>query len=73
MGKFPEQTAPAGLKGYELDERRTDRYTFTTMKGLIRYFSSWLDAETSNDENRLQLIKKCEYILVRKLRESVPD
>ena len=43
------------------------------MKGLIRYFSSWLDAETSNDENRLQLIKKCGYILARKLRENVPD
>ncbi len=73
---------------YQLDERRTDNYTFTNMKGLIRYFSSWLDDEDidevienskvgftvrigcSNEETKLQMIKKCEYALVRILRKG---
>ncbi len=31
--------------GYKLDDRRSDNYTFTSIKGLSRYFSSWLDDE----------------------------
>jgi hypothetical protein len=38
-----------GFNAYPLDERRTDDYTFTNMKGLIRYFSSWLEAEEIDD------------------------
>ena len=81
-----------GLAGnfgaYQLDERRTDNYTFTNMKGLTRYFSSWLEEEDidevirnskvgfttrtgcDNEETKLQLIKKCEYTLVRILRSG---
>lgn len=73
---------------YQLDERRTDSYTFTNMKGLVRYFSTWLDEEDidevienskvgftvrtncDNNETKLQLIKKCEYALVRILRKG---
>ena len=73
---------------YELDERRTDNYTFTNLKGLIRYFSSWLEDEEidevieksktgftvrtgcSTEETKMQMIKKCEYALVRILRRG---
>ncbi|MBW8889137.1 MAG: hypothetical protein JF616_15390 [Fibrobacteres bacterium] len=73
---------------YQLDERRTDNYTFTNLKGLIRYFSSWLEDEEidevienskvgfqvrtgcSAEETKLQMIKKCEYALVRILRRG---
>jgi hypothetical protein len=39
------QGRPDSLDAYPLDERRTDNYTFTNMKGLFRYFSNWLDDE----------------------------
>ncbi len=73
---------------YRLDERRTDNYTFPTMKGLVRYFATWLDEEDIADvienaktgfvvrtgcdahETKLQMIKKCEYALVRILRKG---
>jgi hypothetical protein len=73
---------------YRLDERRTDNYTFTNMKGLVRYFSTWLEEDDidevirnskegfkvrvgcGNDETKLQMIKKCEYALVRILRSG---
>ena len=73
---------------YRLDERRTDNYTFTNMKGLVRYFSTWLDEEDideviqssksgftvragcGKEETKLQMIKKCEYALVRILRRG---
>jgi hypothetical protein len=73
---------------YRLDERRTDNYTFTTLKGLVRYFSTWLEEEDIDEviqgskagftiragcdsgETKLQLIKKCEYALVRILRKG---
>jgi hypothetical protein len=73
---------------YQLDERRTDNYTFTNLKGLVRYFSTWLDEEDidevvknskqgftvragcDNEETKLQLLKKCEYALVRILRKG---
>ena len=76
------------FNAYQLDERRTDNYTFTSMKGLVRYFSSWLEEEDieevienskvgfrprtgcDNDETKLQMIKKCEYALVRILRRG---
>ena len=78
----------AAFGEYQLDERRTDSYTFTNMKGLVRYFSSWLEEEDideviknskvgfqvrtgcDSDETKLQLIKKCEYALVRILRRG---
>ena len=84
--QYKGQTGNFGA--YQLDERRTDNYTFTNMKGLIRYFSTWLDEEdidevietskvgfavrtgSSNDDTKLQLIKKCEYALVRILRKG---
>ena len=77
------------FQGYALDERRTDRYTFTSLKGLMRYFSTWMDEEeiqeivdgsktgfklrtgSSKEETNLQLIKKCEYALVRMLRKGM--
>ena len=80
--------AKGNFHGYKLDDRRSDNYTFTSIKGLSRYFSSWLDDEeiesvievakvgfllragTSNQETKLQFIKKCEYALVRILRKS---
>jgi len=73
---------------YRLDERRTDNYTFTNIKGLVRYFSSWLEDEeieevienskigfkvrkgSTPEETKLQMIKKCEYALVRILRRG---
>jgi hypothetical protein len=73
---------------YQLDERRTDNYTFTNLKGLVRYFSTWLEEEDidevvknskqgftvragcDNEETKLQLLKKCEYALVRILRKG---
>ena len=80
---------PSGhFRAYRLDERRTDNYTFTNLKGLMRYFSSWLDDEDIDaviqkakvgfmvregcgpEETKLQLIKKCEYALVRILRQG---
>jgi hypothetical protein len=84
---FPQARSPA-FGAYRLDERRTDHYTFTNMKGLIRYFSTWLDEEDIQqvienskegfivrsgcgpEETRLQMIKKCEYALVRILRRG---
>jgi hypothetical protein len=81
--------APATAFGaYRLDERRTDNYTFTSMKGLVRYFTTWLDEEEISEviensktgfivrkgcgpeETKLQMIKKCEYALVRILRKG---
>lgn len=76
------------FSGYRLDERRTDNYTFTNLKGLIRYFSTWLEKDEIDeviesakvgfiqrsgcgpDETKLQMIKKCEYALVRILRRG---
>lgn len=73
---------------YQLDERRTDNYTFTNLKGLVRYFSTWLEEEDigevvkssklgfttrvgcDREETKLQLLKKCEYALVRILRRG---
>jgi hypothetical protein len=73
---------------YQLDERRTDNYTFTNLKGMVRYFSTWLDEEDIDEviqssksgftvragcdkkETKLQMIKKCEYALVRILRRG---
>lgn len=43
----PESRPP--LEGYALDDRRTDRYTFMSMKALIRYFSSWMEEEEIQD------------------------
>lgn len=82
-------TGDSGKFGaYQLDERRTDNYTFTNMKGLVRYFSTWLDEEDIGEvienskvgftvragcdanETKLQMIKKCEYALVRILRKG---
>lgn len=78
----------ANFGTYQLDERRTDNYTFTNMKGLVRYFSTWLDEEDideviresktgftvragcDNEVTKLQMIKKCEYALVRILRRG---
>lgn len=82
------QRRPATFGAYQLDERRTDNYTFLNMKGLVRYFSTWLDEEDideviqasktgftvragcDNEETKLQMIKKCEYALVRILRRG---
>ena len=76
------------MSSYKLDERRTDRYTFTSLKALNRYFSAWLPEEEiedlvneakggfktrngcSDEETRLQFLKKCEYNLVRLLRSG---
>ncbi len=89
MWPFKEQTrAKANFSTYTLDERRTSNYTFTSMKGLSHYFSSWLEEEEvhqvienakvgftirdgiSNEETKLQMIKKCEYALVRIMRKG---
>jgi hypothetical protein len=89
MNAFSRSPGQAGdFAGYRLDERRTDNYTFVNMKGLIRYFSSWLEAdeieaviESSKtafkvrsgcgpEATKLQMIKKCEYALVRILRRG---
>lgn len=82
------QPRSGDFSAYQLDERRTDNYTFIHFKGLIRYFSSWLDEEDideviekskvgfkvrkgcSPEETKLQMIKKCEYALVRILRRG---
>ena len=89
MDAFPRSQGQAGRFGaYHLDERRTDNYTFTNLKGLIRYFSTWLETEDIEqviedskvgfvvrsgcgpEETKLQMIKKCEYALVRILRKG---
>ena len=80
--------APVAIADYRLDERRTDRYTFTTLKALVKYFMAWLPKELikekvelakqgfvpragiSEEETRLQFLKKCEYMLVRLLRSG---
>ena len=82
---YPPRTA---FGAYQLDERGTDNYTFTNMKGLDRYFSTWLEEEDidevilssksgftvrsgcDKEETKLQMIKKCEYALVRILRRG---
>ena len=84
----PAQAQAAAFGEYRLDERRTENYTFTSMKGLVRYFTTWLDKEEISevienskigftvrkgcdaDETKLQMIKKCEYALVRILRQG---
>ena len=46
MDPHPRSGAQSGKFGaYQLDERRTSNYTFTNLKGLIRYFSTWLEEE----------------------------
>lgn len=89
MHAQPRAQAQASAFGpYRLDERRTDTYTFTSMKGLVRYFTTWLDKEEISEvienskigftvragcdaeETKLQMIKKCEYALVRILRKG---
>ncbi len=75
---------------WKLEERRSDNYTFTSLKELIRFFSNWLPPEEIEDiiaackenfferkgysasETKLQLVKKCEYRLVRLLK-SLPQ
>jgi hypothetical protein len=42
-------TGQPGFNDYKLDERRTDTYTFTSIKGIYQYFSSWLDKEEIKD------------------------
>jgi hypothetical protein len=89
MHAYTRDQAPAtAFGGYRLDERRTDNYTFTSMKGLVRYFKTWLEEEEiaaviedskngfivrkgcGPEETKLQMIKKCEYALVRILRKG---
>jgi hypothetical protein len=41
----PRQEIPREISTYTLDERRTNRYTFTSMKALQGYFSTWLAEE----------------------------
>jgi hypothetical protein len=85
---FKRKTVPRPIPDYALDERRTNRYTFTSMKALRGYFRSWLADEEiedlvenakigfthragcSEEETRLQFLKKCEYQLVRLLRNG---
>jgi hypothetical protein len=82
------QDVPEEISAYALDERRTNRYTFTSMKALQGYFSTWLAEEdirqvvedarigfvvrrgASQEETRLQFLKKCEYSMVRMLRSG---
>ena len=89
MDSSAPSATPAGRFGaYQLDERRTGNYTFTNLKGLIRYFSTWLEKDEieeviegskrgfvvrtgcSQEETKLQMIKKVEYALVRILRRG---
>jgi hypothetical protein len=74
-----------------VEERRTDRYTFTSRKALDRYFSAWVDEEDieevveaarigfvvrqgcDEELTRLQFLKKCEYALVRRIRNAAAD
>lgn len=42
---FNRKTVPQPIRTYELDERRTDRYTFTSLKALRNYFGTWLADE----------------------------
>jgi hypothetical protein len=46
---FRRKEVPQAISAYDLDERRTNRYTFTSMKALVRYFSSWLSEEEIDD------------------------
>jgi hypothetical protein len=87
---FNKKKAPQVIPAYDLDERRTHRYTFTSMKALRGYFSTWLPEErieelvenakigfvprsgNSEEETRLQFLKKCEYQMVRLLRSGTP-
>ena len=89
MDLYSRSESPSGRFGaYQLDERRTNNYTFTNLKGLIRYFSTWLEkdeideviedskqgfivrAGCTQEETKLQMIKKVEYALVRILRKG---
>src|SRR5262245_55868688 len=83
---FRKRAVPKAISTYALDERRTGRYTFTSMKALVNYFGTWLSEEeidgmvkhakigfairsgATEEETRLQFLKKCEYSMVRLLR-----
>jgi hypothetical protein len=85
---FNRKKVPQVIVAYALDERRTSRYTFTSLKALRGYFNAWLAEEEiedlvekaklgftpragcSEDETRLQFLKKCEYQMVRLLRNG---
>lgn len=85
---FSRKKVPRAIAAYALDERRTNRYTFTSLKALRSYFGAWLPedeieelvekakigftrrAGCSEEETRLQFLKKCEYQLVRLLRSG---
>ena len=85
---FNRKRVPQDIVAYALDERRTNRYTFTSLKALRGYFGAWLAedeiedlvenakigfthrAGCSEEETRLQFLKKCEYKLVRLLRSG---
>lgn len=42
---FNRKKVPQAISAYALDERRTDNYTFTSMKVLQAYFATWLPEE----------------------------
>lgn len=42
---FNRKEVPQEITAYALDERRTNRYTFTSMKALQSYFMTWLPEE----------------------------
>ena len=85
---FNRKPVPGPISEYALDERRTGRYTFTSLKALRGYFGAWLAEEEieelvetakigfvqragcSEEETRLQFLKKCEYQMVRLLRNG---
>jgi len=85
---FNRKKVPQAIVAHTLDERRTHRYTFTSMKALRGYFGAWLADEEiedlietakmgfteragcSDEETRLQFLKKCEYQAVRLLRSG---
>ena len=41
----PQADGKPGWEAYPLDERRTDRYTFTSLKGMLKYFSAYLEKQ----------------------------
>lgn len=85
---FNRKKVPQVIEAYTLDERRTSRYTFTSLKALRSYFGAWLAEEEieelvekakigfthragcSDEETHLQFLKKCEYQMVRLLRNG---
>jgi hypothetical protein len=70
----------------DINERRSQHYTFEKQKRLVNFFSGWMDKKkirniiqnaqnsfvirdgASDEDTRLQFLKKCEYSLLKQMK-----